>query len=115
MLNVKKQEIGFLKYSPIIITFSLIFFAQLYLVSEACFSNFIFLESSFDLFESLSNEFFLGQTLYNYFTAAFLIAGIILLVGMIGAIILTLNFNETRINEVSSRQLSRSDSFLSFF
>ena len=45
----------------------------------------------------------------------FLIAGLILLVAMVGAIVLTLNFKSHRKGEIFSRQLSRSDNFLSFF
>jgi len=59
-------------------------------------------------FDALHNIDSLGQFLYNYFLSCFLIAGIILLVALIGAIILTLNFNSSRKNQLISRQLSRS-------
>ena len=42
-------------------------------------------------------------------------ASLILLVAMIGAFVLTLNFYRTRKNELSSRQLSRTNDFLAFF
>ena len=64
--------------------------------------------------DCLSNIDVLGQVLYNYFTPCFLIAGLILLLAMIGAIVLTLNFSSDRKNELFCRQLSRSDNFLSF-
>jgi len=57
----------------------------------------------------------LGQILYNYYLLCFLLAGLILLVAMIGAIVLTLNFRSQRKNELVSRQLSRSENFLAFF
>jgi hypothetical protein len=57
----------------------------------------------------------LGQSLYNYYLSCFLLAGLILLVAMVGAIVLTLNFYSSRKNELSSRQLARTNDFLSFF
>ncbi len=57
----------------------------------------------------------LGQILFNNFLSCFLIAGLILLVAMVGAISLTLNYRSERKNELVIRQLSRSDNFLSFF
>ena len=45
----------------------------------------------------------------------FLVAGLILLVAMIGAIVLTLNFSSQRKNEMPSRQIARSDKFLAMF
>jgi Flp pilus assembly protein TadB len=61
----------------------------------------------------LSNIDVIGQSLYNYFLPCFLIVGFVLLVAMIGAIVLTLNFSSSRKNELVSRQLSRSLNFLS--
>jgi hypothetical protein len=43
------------------------------------------------------------------------LAGILLLIAMIGAIILTLNFNSQRQNEIIARQLSRSTDVLVYF
>jgi NADH-quinone oxidoreductase subunit J len=63
--------------------------------------------------DTLSNIDVLGQALYNYFLPCFLIVGFVLLVAMIGAIVLTLNFSSSRKNELVSRQLSRSLNFLS--
>lgn len=66
-------------------------------------------------FESLENITVLGQSLFNYYSAAFLLAGLVLLVALIGAVVLTLNFNIQKKNQVTFRQLSRTDSFLSHF
>jgi len=41
----------------------------------------------------------LGQLLYTYYFVYFLIAGMILLVAMVGAIVLTLQFNKTVKNQ----------------
>ena len=65
--------------------------------------------------DNLGNIDVFGQALYNYYLVCFLLAGLILLVAMIGAIILTLNFKSKRKNELVFRQLSRSDNFISFF
>ena len=56
--------------------------------------------------DSLNNIDVLGQGLYNYFLICFLLAGLILLVAMIGAIVLTLNFSSQRKNELVYRQLN---------
>lgn len=64
--------------------------------------------------DSIRNIDALGQILYNYFTPCFLIAGLLLLVAMLSAIVLTLNFSSNRKNELCYRQLSRSNNFLSF-
>jgi hypothetical protein len=53
--------------------------------------------------------------LFSLFLVPFLLAGLILLVAMLGAINLTLNFSSQRKSEISFRQLSRSDKFISFF
>jgi NADH-quinone oxidoreductase subunit J len=57
----------------------------------------------------------LGQSLYNYYLSCFLLAGFILLIAMVGAIVLTLNFSSHRKSELVSRQLSRTTNFLAFF
>lgn len=77
----------------------------------------VFFNSSnlhFNRMDCLSNIDVIGQVLYNYFTPCFLIAGLLLLTSMVGAIVLTLNFSSDRKNELFYRQLSRSDNFLSF-
>ena len=56
---------------------------------------------------SLNDIEVLGQILYTYCFIYFLIAGIILLVAMIGAIVLTLKFNKTSKVQTISKQLAR--------
>mgnify|MGYP003956924073 FL=1 len=96
------------------------YYYNFFLILEQAFSNSIFwttnLPYNFENFlDNLTNIDVLGQSLYNYYLSCFLLAGLILLVAMIGAIVLTLNFSSQRKNELASRQLSRSDSFLAFF
>lgn len=57
--------------------------------------------------DKVTNLEALGQLLYTYYFIYFLIAGIILLVAMVGAIVLTLQFNKTVKNQLIFRQLSR--------
>ena len=57
-----------------------------------------------------------GQLLFNYFLFCFLISGLILLVAMLGAIILTFDFKSASLQkkEYIYRQLSRSNTALSY-
>jgi len=65
-------------------------------------------ELSIETFDQLHNIELLGQLMYNYYLSCFLIAGIVLLIAIIGAVVLTLNFNSNRNNQLISRQLARS-------
>ena len=65
-------------------------------------------------FDTLYNIDVLGQALYNHYLVCFLLAGLILLVALIGAIILTLRFNTFKKTQSVFKQLSRTDNILSF-
>jgi NADH-quinone oxidoreductase subunit J len=69
----------------------------------------------FILIDNLNNIDVLGQVLFNYFLICFLLAGLILLIALVGSIVLTLRFNNTEEGQLVNRQLSRTDNFLSFF
>nr|NP_038167.1 NADH dehydrogenase subunit 6 [Synura synuroidea]AAF36933.1 NADH dehydrogenase subunit 6 [Synura synuroidea] len=114
MLNIKIKNKA-LNYFYFFVFIGFLAFLQLYLGLSKCFSNFFFFNSNFFFFDSLSIEFFIGQTLYNYFTFCFLISGIILLIAMIGAIVLTLNYTSKHFKKFLFRQQVRTDNFLSFF
>jgi NADH-quinone oxidoreductase subunit J len=120
MLNVKVFSLLNLFYAPFIIQGIFVLLVQIFFVVEKAFFGFSTINSiSPFLFENVLDNFnsidALGQGLYNYFLICFLLAGIILLVAMVGAIVLTLNFSSQRKNELVYRQLSRSDNFLTFF
>jgi NADH-quinone oxidoreductase subunit J len=66
------------------------------------------------IFDSLNNIDILGQVLYNYFLVCFLLAGLILLIALIGAVVLTLRFNTSQKKQHVFRQLSRTDNLFSF-
>jgi len=67
---------------------------------------------TFDLVTSIQ---VIGQVIYNYYIFCLILAGLILLVAIIGAIVLTINVNSSTKIKLVSRQLSRSENFLSFF
>lgn len=90
----------------------IVYYSSFFAIVNPNFSAFYLFEKTID---SLNNIDIFGQFLYNYFVPCFLIAGIILLVAMIGAITLTLKYKSHRKNEMTSRQLSRTHIFLSFF
>jgi NADH-quinone oxidoreductase subunit J len=69
----------------------------------------------FLLIDSLNNIDIMGQALFNYYLVAFLLAGIILLIALVGAIVLTLRFNHSETSQLVNRQLARTDNTLSFF
>jgi NADH-quinone oxidoreductase subunit J len=120
MLNVKIYSSDEFSYLPFIFLGGFVLVIQVFLVLEKAFSNSIFwntaLPYNFENFlDPLTSIDVIGQSLYNYYLLCFLLAGLVLLVAMIGAIILTLNFSSKRQNELVSRQLSRSDNFLAFF
>jgi NADH-quinone oxidoreductase subunit J len=120
MLNVKVFSLLKLFYAPFIFLGIFILLIQIFFFVEKAFFGFCNFESTCPfIFENMLDNFnaidALGQGLYNYFLVCFLLAGLILLVAMVGAIVLTLNFRSQRKNELAYRQLSRSENFLSFF
>jgi NADH-quinone oxidoreductase subunit J len=69
----------------------------------------------FLLLDNVNNIDVLGQVLFDYYLICFLLAGILLLIALVGCIVLTLKFNNVEESQNVNRQLSRSDNFLSFF
>lgn len=118
MLNVKM----FLKINllniPLIIFVCIGIFLEIFLLIDKFFFKFdintslVYFDVSFIFIDNLSNIDIVGQSLYNYFAICFLISGLILLVAILGAIVLTLHFKTQRKNELSSRQLSKASNFL---
>jgi len=88
---------------------------QLYFFITNSFVDKYFYNFPLEIFDMLSIEFYIGQVLYNYYVIGFLISGIVLLISMIGAIVLTLNFTNKNLSKQIFRQLVRTDKFLSFF
>jgi NADH-quinone oxidoreductase subunit J len=111
MLNIKiyQQKINYY-----FVLFFIFCFPIFYIIETAFSFSLTFFKKN-NLIDSFSNIEIFGQILYNNYLIPFLICGIILLVAMIGAIVLTLNFHSQRRNEITFRQLSRSNKFISFF
>lgn len=117
MIDIKERKssvgLGFLIFSVLLIFFTqnMIFIFDYFgswnisLLKEP--------ELSFN-FDSNFNGFLMSEALFNIYYIPFLLAGILLLIALLGAILLTLNFNRGGLVQTSSRQLSRSDNFLSF-
>jgi NADH-quinone oxidoreductase subunit J len=124
MLNVKIQDqhslsLSIFKNSYTIRFFSFyLVFILTFLVFKNIFSdykNVSDVTTNILNFDSLNNIDVLGQFLYNYFLVSFLLAGLILLIALVGAIVLTLKFSSLQKGQLVYRQLSRTDNFLSFF
>ena len=94
------------------VLFGLLYSSDLLIIFDKPFHYF---PTFFNLMDFFFNIDVFGQSLYNYFLVCFLLAGMILLVAMLGAIILTLKYSSRRKSELFLRQLSRNDKFLSFF
>jgi NADH-quinone oxidoreductase subunit J len=117
MLNVKIYSSDEFYYLPFILLGGFVLIVQVFLVLEKTFSNSTFWVSSlnftFDNYlDNLTSIDVLGQSLYNYYLLGFLLAGLVLLVAMIGAITLTLNFQNQRKNELVLKELFRSSSLI---
>ena len=112
LLNIKQQIFAIQNDLTLIVLASLILLLNFFFYTDKIYFNFNFLEFNYSIIESLTNDFFLSQILYNYFMQCFLISGIILLVGIIGAIVLTLEKKAQ--NEISYRQHTRAINTNSF-
>jgi len=90
-INFSKLREGFHKHVPMCILIALILFADLFLVmvKSTSMAKNVTLSFPFSEFAGLSNAHAIGSILYTKFMPIFLIAGLILLVAMISAIILT--------------------------
>jgi NADH-quinone oxidoreductase subunit J len=117
MLNIKIYTKYDSLKSNIILNKYFIFFCLSFIFIHTIYNNynFIFMISDnflirIDLFSNL-NVF--AQYFFNFFNLFFIIAGIILLVALVGAVVLTININEEsyRISkEMDIKQLARSRS-----
>lgn len=124
MLNIKNQKnkdenrnytFWFICFSSFNLFVTLVFFS----IKKVFFrdESFLFEQNSnvFLLIDNLNNIDVMGQVLFNYFLICFLLAGIVLLIALVGSIVLTLRFNNSEEGQLVNRQLSRTDNFLSFF
>lgn len=113
MLNINFVELrqGFLRYLPLGAGIALVLFAELYLVINAG-TRFVppvsvVGEYPTPSLEQASNTKAIGVILYTDFALMFQLAGLILLVAMIGAIVLTLRHRPDARRQNIGRQVSR--------
>lgn len=115
MLDIKitKHEKDFLVYLPMGSFLGIVFFLEVFLTLQ---DSFVSLEpvayreiyiNWLGSIDNITNIEVLGQLLYTYYFVYFLIAGIILLVAMVGAIVLTLNFTQKAKHQFVFKQILR--------
>ena len=99
---------GFLRYLPLGAVVALILFIELFLVLKAStLSVEILAQAANPIAEKVTNTKALGLVLYTDYVYPFQIAGLILLVAMIGAIVLTLRQREGVRKQSIYKQVSR--------
>ncbi len=110
MLNIKIEQIkaGFNKHLPIYILISLVLIADLFLaISKQGDINKI-TKLPAENFVGLTNTHAIGSVLYTDFMPVLIISGLVLLVAMISAIILTHRNRENVKRQNAGKQFSRS-------
>lgn len=120
MLNIKKVRINssfFNRSLFLSVLVSLFFFLQFHK-----FFNFFRDDNDISKYnynmvstDHFSDILLFGQSLYNYNLVIVLLSGLLLLVAMVGAIVLTLDFRATNFIELSERQLARSANTLKLY
>ena len=111
MLNVNFHEFraGFKKYLPVGLLVAIVMFAELVLVVQySISSNAAVVQSVSPMLDGVSNTTVLGMMLYTKYAYPFQLAGLVLLVAMIGAIVLTHRTRGDVRKQSISKQISRS-------
>jgi NADH-quinone oxidoreductase subunit J len=118
MLDIKigDTDLTLLKYGPLGYFITFIFALEITrpLVENFESIPFNFLSANytyinwFDHVDFITNIEAIGQLLYTYYFVYFLMAGFILFIAMVGALMLTLTYQKNNVNQqILSRQLSR--------
>lgn len=117
MLNLKSAELNILNMDFVSKIFLLILFLYSIFFLIFNFLNNLFSENENFLYYNNLNVFanldcfynidIIGQALFNYFAGCFLVAGLILLVALVGAILLAFDFGGVKSNQQIATQLSR--------
>jgi len=117
MLDIKITETSrdLYRYLPFGSFIGLIFFFEIFLVLDSelpetvigsCAGTGQFFNWSSQI-DAITNLESLGQILYTYYFIYFLVAGLILLVAMVGAIVLTMQLNRQARRQVIFKQVAR--------
>jgi NADH-quinone oxidoreductase subunit J len=113
LINLNRNKI---KYFPVGIIFFLLLLIPLFIIIDKYFgfdvSNYDnyslnIYQNWYDLTDSTNDINTYAQVLYSYFVLQFLVAGLILLLILIGVVYLTNTFEKQAIQQSSFRQLSR--------
>jgi NADH-quinone oxidoreductase subunit J len=111
MLQLKLNNLEVLFFFPIILSINILIF---FFFLHYSYPFFFLLYSKVLVYDESFNELFIiGQFLYNYSIICFLLAGIILLLALLGSIIISLDFNKLRYN-IIFKKLNRVSNFISF-
>lgn len=104
--------ISFIFFIETFIVFSKNFTSSYHLIYQSIFKNDIFYQKILDHFDSITNIETIGHVLYTYYAFFFLIAGLILLIALIGAVTLTKKENKKDFYLTKNlyKQLSRNSS-----
>lgn len=105
-INIAEMRQGFLKNLPLGIALGLLMFIQIYYALSI--SNDVFLsKEQVAVVSNVTNTVALGKILYTQYFLIFQTSGIILLVAMIGAIVLTLTHSKNVRRQTIEKQILR--------
>lgn len=111
MLQLKLNDLESLFLLPNVISFnSIILITLLSLYYPLSLQKIFF----FSLEENFNELFIISQFLYNYAMICFLLAGIILLLALLGSIVISLEYSKLNFN-IIFKKLIRTSQFVSFF
>lgn len=111
MLNIdfEKLRSGFARYLPVGVLVAIVMLAELFMVLQASVgSGAITAAAKYPILPDVTNTKALGALLYTDYVYPFQIAGLILLVAMIGAMVLTLRTRSGVKKQNISKQVMRS-------
>jgi NADH-quinone oxidoreductase subunit J len=112
MLNTKsKFKINYYYTNLCFLFFFVVFIASIILFSEYENTSLSVLKY-YDVFANID---VMGQIMFNNYIFEFLIAGLILLIALVGSVLLTLKYNRDTEFQFSYKQLSRCENFISFY
>lgn len=122
MLNVKTNKLisNSLKYFPFnFFIFSAFLIEVYYLLSQQFSENFYSVSFSFNFYENWLNKVdfntemeALGQILFSSYVIQFLVAGLILLLSVLGSVVLVFNFNSNDQDAVFKQNVRKSNILL---
>ena len=113
MLNINLAELrqGFLRYLPFGLLIAAILFVELYMVLQASaqMKGIVMSGAAYPIppVDKMENTRAIGSILYTDFALIFQLSGLILLVAMIGAIVLTLRHKPDARRQKIARQVAR--------